>query len=310
MELRHIYTFQAIVREGSFLRAAEKLQYAQSTITIHMQQLEAELGVKLFARQGKKVQLTEAGRALQEQAEALVQRATALQQTMIDVVTGEAGHIRLGAIEPTASMRLPLLLVPFCQERPKLHLTLEVGGTRMISQRVAMQALDAGICSPPEARSGLAFEPLFDEPLALLIPEQHALANKAAIYPTDLREQRLLLTEQGCGYRAVIEAALMERGTNPFSGIEMGSIEVIKRAVQAGLGIAIIPEAVVNPPPAQTVLRAIQDVDLHLPIGLITLPSESSSGRALSTLLNLLRTQLKGCMEAVEEMHLQRHPGL
>src|SRR5579862_5042020 len=114
MELRHIYTFQAIVKEGSFLKAAEKLMYAQSTITLHIQQLEAELGVKLFARQGKKVQLTEAGRSLRDQADHLLDYVATLQQNMADLVSGEAGHVRLGAVEPTASLRLPPLLVEYC----------------------------------------------------------------------------------------------------------------------------------------------------------------------------------------------------
>src|SRR5260370_38108373 len=107
MELRHIYTFQAIVKEGSFLKAAETLMYAQSTITLHIQQLEAELGVKLFMRQGKKVQLTEAGRSLQEQADSLVARAMSLQQTMFNLVAGEAGRGPRGVVRRSARLALP-----------------------------------------------------------------------------------------------------------------------------------------------------------------------------------------------------------
>jgi len=135
MELRHLATFQMIVREGSFLRAAEKLQYAQSTITLHIQQLETELGVKLFARQGKKVQLTQAGCALHDQADSLLQRAAALQQAMMEITTGAVGRLRIGSIEPTASLRLPSLIAHFCHERPKVRLTVEVGGTSFVSQR-------------------------------------------------------------------------------------------------------------------------------------------------------------------------------
>ncbi|GHO42033.1 LysR family transcriptional regulator [Ktedonospora formicarum] len=97
MELRHLESFQAIVKEGSFVQAAEKLQYAQSTITVHMQQLEAELGVKLFVRRGKHVQLTEAGRALQEQSDTLMQRAISLQLALKDVV---AGRLDICVLEP------------------------------------------------------------------------------------------------------------------------------------------------------------------------------------------------------------------
>ncbi|GHO63683.1 LysR family transcriptional regulator [Ktedonobacter sp. SOSP1-52] len=293
MELRHLVSFQAIVKEGSFLQAAEKLRYAQSTITIHMQQLEAELGVSLFVRRGKHIQLTEAGRALQEQADTLTQRARALQQALKDVVAGEAGHLRIGAIEPTASLRLPPLLVQFCQTHPKLHLTLEVGSTHFISQQVATGALDVGICSPPTSQQGLVFDPLFVEPLTVLLPETHPLASRASLVPADLLDQRVLLKERGCEYRALIETALLARGTNPFSGIEIGSTEVLKRTVQEGLGIAIIPRAAAIPLLPHTVIRDLRDVALRLPVGLVSLPEVHSPGRALGAFLTLLRTQLQ-----------------
>jgi LysR family transcriptional regulator, regulator of the ytmI operon len=293
MELRHLESFQAIVKEGSFVQAAEKLQCAQSTITVHMQQLEAELGVKLFVRRGKHVQLTEAGRALQEQADSLMQRALALQQALKDVVAGEAGHLRIGAIEPTASLRLTPLLVQFFQTHPKLHLTLEVGGTQVVSQRVATGALDVGICTPPAPHLELIFEPLFVEPLVVLLPESHPKARRDHLAPPDLLEERVLLTERGCEYRAMIETALLSQGANPFSGIEMGSVEVLKRAVQGGLGIAIIPRAAACPPLPQTVVRDLHGVDLRLAVGLVSLPELRSPGRALGALLTLLRTRLQ-----------------
>lgn len=293
MELRHIYTFQAIVKEGSFLKAAEKLMYAQSTITLHIQQLEAELGVKLFIRQGKKVQLTEAGRSLQEQADSLVARAMSLQQTMFDLVAGEAGHIRIGVIEPTASLRLPPILAPFCQERPRIRLTIEVGNTRAISQQVASGSLDLGICSLPEAHLGLDFEPLFVEQMVLLLPEHHALAREPAIRVQDLAKQRLLLTEKDCSYREATENALLQRGTNPYSGLEIGSLETIKRAVQNNMGLTILPRAAATPPPPRTVLREIADAELSLPIGLVLLADEISPSRALEALLILLHKELR-----------------
>lgn len=293
MELRHIYTFQAIVKEGSFLKAAEKLMYAQSTITLHIQQLEAELGVKLFIRQGKKVQLTEAGRSLQEQADSLVARAMSLQQTMFDLVAGEAGHVRIGVIEPSASLRLPPLLAPFCQERPRIRLTIEVGNTRTISQRVASGALDIGICSPPAAHLGLDFEPLFVEQLALLLPEHHPLASTETIHVQDLAKQRLLLTEEDCSYREVVENALLKRSINPYSGLEIGSLETIKRAVQSGMGLTILPRAAATPPPAHTLLREIDGLELSLPIGLVLLADEISPSRALEALLILLHKELR-----------------
>jgi LysR family transcriptional regulator, regulator of the ytmI operon len=293
VELRHLYTFQMIVREGSFLQAAEKLRYAQSTITLHMQQLESELGVKLFARQGKKVQLTEAGRALRDQADLLLHRAEALQQSMRDIVAGEAGHLRLGSIEPTASHRLPSFLALFFQQHPKMRLTLEVGGTQSISQRVAAGHLDVGICSPPPAQLDLTFEPLFVEDMALLLPTRHPLAEKDTICLADLVDQRLLLTEPGCAYRAVIEQAMFEHGTNPYAGIEIGSLMVLQHAVQSNVGVAIVPTNAASPPPAGTVLREVSEIRLGLPVGFVQRADDGSAGQSSKTMLASLRAQLR-----------------
>ena len=293
MELRHLQTFQTIVKEGSFVQAADRLGYAQSTITLHIQQLESELGVKLFARQGKKVQLTEAGQALEEQADQLLQRANALQQSMLDIVAGDAVHCRIGAIEPTASLRLPALLVQFYQQRPKVHLTLEVAGTLTISQRIVGGSLDIGICSPPPTYLNLVFEPLFVENMALLLPEHHPLASLETIRARDLDGQRLLLTEPGCAYRNVVENRILQYGANPLRGIEIGSMGAIICMVQNGMGLAIVPETLATPVPTGTVLRHIHEVDLSLPVGLVYSPNITSPGRVLETLLASLRSHLR-----------------
>jgi len=171
MELRYLATFQTVERVGSFAKAADALSYAPSTITLHMQHLETELGFKLFVRQGKHIQLSTAGQALYEQVDVLLQQARTLEQTMKAIVAGETGSLRFGVIEPAASVCLMPLLAQFCREYPNMQVTLEVTSTRFICQRVAMGQLEIGLCSPPPAELGLTFEPLFFEPIALLIPK-------------------------------------------------------------------------------------------------------------------------------------------
>jgi DNA-binding transcriptional LysR family regulator len=291
MELRHLFTFQTIVKEGSFLKAAEKLQYAQSTITLHIQQLEAELGVQLFVRRGKRVQLTEAGRALEEQAEHLLARARALQQAMEDVVAGQAGQLRVGAIEPMASLRLAPLVARYCLAHPQVNMILEVGSKQSLSQRVADGALDVAVCPPP-AQPGLDFEFLFQEEMALLLPENHPLTMRQALEREELNDERLLLTGDGCVYREFLDAELLRRGISVSANVSVGSLHALVRLVQEGLGIAIVPVSLASPLPMKTALRTLQGVPLSLPIGLVR-PADSSPGRALRSLLHQLRTELR-----------------
>ena len=292
MEFRHLQTFRIILEEGSFLQAAERLQYAQSTITLHIQQLEAELGVKLFLRRGKKVQLTTAGRALSSHANFLLHRAAMLQQEMAELVAGEAGHLRIGSIEPVASLRLPLLLVSFCRQYPNIRLTLETGVTQVISRRVANGDLDLAICSPPETKLGLSFETLFYDSMALLIPIEHHLSKKETIEVNDLAQERLLLTEANCPYRKIFETEILSRGINPYSGIEIMSLKALQSMVESGLGIGVMPIEIITPPPENTVMKTINNLNLKLPVGIAALPEKSIPGLTLDLLTQTIRSKI------------------
>lgn len=292
MEFRHLETFRAIIEEGSFLQAAEKLQYAQSTITLHIQQLETELDVKLFSRRGKKVELTTAGRALSTHAGFLLHRAALLQKDMAELVAGKSGHMRIGSIEPVASLRLPSLLVSFCRQYPNIRLTLETGVTNVISQRVARGELDLAVCSPPDAKLGLSFETLFYDPMALLIPIQHRLSQQETIEVYDLAKERLLLTEANCPYRRVFETEVLSRGVNPYSGIEIMSLKILRSMVESGLGIGVMPTAVVTPPPHNTVIRTINNLNLELPVGIAAMPEKSIPGLTLDSLTQTIRNEI------------------
>ena len=293
MEFRHLQTFQTIIETGSFSCAAEKLQYAQSTITLHIQQLEAELGVKIFARRGKKVQLTRAGEALSTHASFLLHRAEILQREMTELVLGETGHLRMGAIEPVASLKLPLLLASFCRQYPNIRLTLETGITKVISERVADGKLDLAICSPPDVNLGLSFKRLFNDSMALLIPSKHYLSDKAIVEVIDLEKERLLVTETNCPYRHVFETEVFARGVNPDLGIEIMSLKVLQSMVESGLGIGVMPIGVITPPPENTVIRNIHQVDLELPVGIATSSDDRIPGLAFDVLVRALIDGLK-----------------
>ena len=189
-----------------------------------------------------------------------------------------------------ASLRLPRLLVPFCAERPRVRLALEVGGTRAICQAVVAGDLDLGVASPPPASLGLVFEPLFVERMALLAREEHPLARADTISVRDLRGHRLL-TEQICAYRQLVEQSLVAQGANPSSRIEIGSMAALTCAVQQGLGIGIVPAITASPSPPGTVLREFEHLPMGLPVGLVRRADDGLSP-ATEALLAQQREQL------------------
>ena len=284
MDLRHLQTFKAIAEEGSFVQAADRLQYAQSTITLQIQQLEEELGVMLFDRQRRKIQLTRAGHALLEHAVQVLNQMEQMQQDLQDLAQGESGHLRVGLIEPIASKYLAQVLHAFCERYPRIRLSIEVVGTIATHDKVAAGELDLGVSTPPPSNAGLSFEPLATESMVLLIPQQHPLEQQENIYLRDLQHQRILLTNPPCAYRTAIEQAFMAQGLGISSSIEIGSLPAIKQAVQGGLGIALLPHISTRPTPPDTVVKTLADWSLHLPIGLIKRAIPLAQGKALDAL--------------------------
>jgi len=292
MELRHLETFGAVLEAGTFLAASRTLGCSQSTVTLHIQELERELGLPLFEREGRRVRLTAAGESLRGVSQRVRDSVVALRRAADELRDGGAGEVALGAVEPAASLQITPVLADFARQRPRLRLRIEVSGTRTLCQQVADGQLAFAVCSPPPASLGLAFHPCFRQRMALLLPRQHPLARQRRLRARDLASARVLLTEPGCAYREAIEAALRIRGVAVECPLEIGSIGAVRAAVHDGLGIALVP---VGPRRLRTetglCLRELTDVDVALVMGLAR-RDQPFATRAESTLFDALATAL------------------
>jgi DNA-binding transcriptional LysR family regulator len=289
MDLRHLQTFKMIAETGSFVQAAERLQYAQSTLTLQIQQLEAELGVELFDRQRRKIQLTVAGHTLLTHAQHVLNQVEQMQQDLTDLVAGESGTLRVGIIEPIARLYLMPVMRTFRERYPRIRLTIEILSTNRTHEQLIANQIDLGISTPPPTNRGLIFEPILTETPVLLLPKNHALLQQDAILLSDLCTECLLLTDPPCAYRTAIEQAFMARGLPLAIGIEIGSLEIIKQAVQQGMGVAIMPKCATYQLPDDVIIRPIQDWELHMPLGLITREVPHPQSKALQAFSALLK---------------------
>ncbi|MFC5703909.1 LysR family transcriptional regulator [Cohnella faecalis] len=299
MDIRTIKTFQTIVKHGSFQRAADELQYSQSTITMHIQKLETDVGLKLLER-GKKLRLTEAGRLLNQKADVLLKDYDHLNSSMAELVQGEAGVVRLGVMEPTASYRLPAIIGPFLQQYPKVQISIQIGNTTVLHQMLEEDQVDWVICTTPDTGIGHLFEPLFVEKLGLLMPDSHPLAVKEAIYLRDLQNENLLVTTNVCPFRRKLESSLLEKGGSPYNGMEIGNMAALKFYVQASFGLAVVPYITAVPAPAGTVLREIEDLDSGLVTGLLRKESGAVLSSASIKLIECLREGLTKPLQPID----------
>ncbi len=253
MELKQLHTIKNILSEGSYLKAAEKMGYAPSTVTLHIQQLEEELGIKLFEKTGRRMVLSKEGDFFWMNAKSLLEHAVSFKKVMDNFVTGQLGHIRLGTISTIGRSLLISKVIAFCKEHPDIKLTFELNSSEVITQKIIHNQLDIGIGFAPPTNFNLLFEPICLEPMDLLLPIGHPLANKEVITLKDLSDVNLLLTESYCSYRNEIDKHFSASGIPLKSMIQINDGRTIIQFVQAGIGCSILPVAAIEPVPDMTI---------------------------------------------------------
>lgn len=294
MNLQSLRVFMTAAYAKSLSAAADELLYAPSTVTMHIRQLEAEWGVQLFEKDGRSVKLTSDGVALIAKVKTILEQVDWLQHHVKELDQGNAGHLNFASIEPVGSWRIAPLLAEFARERPLLQINMEMGNKYSICERVLEGYLEFGIMQDPGPKERVFFEPLYMESMRLLLRDDHPLAKENAISVEQLQNERLIFTETIISYRTVIQRGLTYyRGNNPYAGIEINNIPAAVAFVTQGIGIAILPEICVTPPPANTVVRPIIESDFEMTIGLIFKTIDTPRSKVIEDFLDTIRLNLR-----------------
>lgn len=245
MEVRQLQTFCVLAEELNFTRTAERVYTVQSNVTSQIKSLEAELGSPLFDRLAKRVVLTEAGHRFRPYAEkALV----AMDDGYRAVKFGSepAGPLHIGAPESVLTYRLPEVLKLFRKRYPRVELIFRPDSDNKLADELESGKLDLAISmSDLVAGDQLSSIKMRSEDIYLFATPDHPLANAKKVYPKDLSDQTLLLTEAGCGYRKKLDMQLASAKVKPQHVTEFSSVEAIKQCVLAGMGIGLLPEIVI-----------------------------------------------------------------
>ncbi|MHA5801510.1 LysR family transcriptional regulator NmoR [Pseudomonas aeruginosa] len=242
MDLSSLEIFRAVAREASVTRAAQQLQRAQSNVTTRIRQLEEDLGVELFLRDGKRMSLTERGSEFLAYAEQLLALADEARQSMHPAEPG--GRLRLGSMESTAASRLPTLLASYHKACPRVALEVSTGTSRALFDGVRARRLDCALVAAGPGwageldGSGLRGEPLFREDLLMILPAEHPPVHDVA----EVRLRTLAGFARGCTYRQLAEDSL---GT-PLTVQEVGSYHAILACVAAGACVGVLPRSVLQ----------------------------------------------------------------
>jgi DNA-binding transcriptional LysR family regulator len=242
MDVPRLRYFLSAARHQSFSRAAAEHHVTQSAMSQQMRALERELRVSLFARRGRRLELTPAGRLLQgEAAEVLarLERASGELARFQDVPTGT---LRIGTMDIASIYYLPETFRRFRDRFPGIEVFVEVNATRPLAEGVLTGRLDLAVASLPYDHPQLQSVPLFRDVLIPVARAGHPLAGKRSVRPEDLAREPLICYHRDSITRGLIDRIYEGWGVTPTVAMEIDSPAAIARLVGAGLGVSIVPE--------------------------------------------------------------------
>jgi DNA-binding transcriptional LysR family regulator len=257
MEIRQLRTFRSVAALLSFHRAAEQLHYAQSSISAQIQSLEAELGVQLFDRLGRRILLTEAGERLLQYAVKILDLA---EETRAEV-TGTRqpqGSLTIRIPETFGVCRLPPVVKLFKSRFPKVRLSFTTCAHEGLAKDLRKGVTDlAFLLTESIQDADLELETLGFESIRIVARPDHSLATKPVVRTQDLEGETILLSKVDCSYRRTFQQILNKKGVQPGASLEFSSVAVIKQCVVEGVGITILPEVSMADDIAQGRLAAL-----------------------------------------------------
>ncbi|RYM06213.1 LysR family transcriptional regulator [Sporolactobacillus sp. THM7-7] len=252
MELRQIEYFIEVARREHMTRASESLHVAQSAISRQITLLENELGVALFTRKGRNIQLTPMGKIFLEHAERGLLEFEKAQQKIKEHLNPEVGLIRLGISTSLSVHTLPIMLQHFHENHPNIDFQLHQGSVPYLIRLIDQGAIDLAFASPvPSRGDSVKSSILYTERMVLLLSARHPLAGHKSVTLSQLKNERFITFRSKLSLQELFRDACRQAGFNPDIVFEGEDMDTIKGLVAAGFGIALMPENAVayNLPP-------------------------------------------------------------
>ncbi|MER8184083.1 LysR family transcriptional regulator [Kitasatospora sp. NPDC094015] len=240
--------FAAVARLEHVTQAAQLLDMPQPTLSRAVARLEAELGVDLLARQGRTVRLTRAGRLLLGSVERALAELEQGAEAARAEADPEAGRVAFGFLHTMGTDAVPALLRGFRADHPRVRFQLVQDYVAAMLDRLRAGELDLCLVSPLPDAPDLVARPLDEQQLHLAVPADHRLAGRRRIRLAEVAQEPFVAVEEGYGLRLITDGFCAEAGFTPRIAFEGEEAETLRGLVAAGLGVALLPPALVPRP--------------------------------------------------------------
>jgi LysR family hydrogen peroxide-inducible transcriptional activator len=243
VELHQLRYVVAVAKAGNFTRAAEELFLAQPSLSVQVRKLEHELGVRLFERLGRSVQLTHAGEIFLEHAQRALFEVAEARDRMADVRDLRRGRLALGALPSVGAHLLPDVLAAFKRAHPGVQTSLvELDVSADVERLVHAGQLDLAVIRLPRTREDLADRLLARERLVAVVPPDSEFAGRSELALLDLADQDFVGMRPGHGLRELMNRVCVQAGFLPRVTVETGQLSIVCGMVRAGVGVSVLPK--------------------------------------------------------------------
>lgn len=241
MEIRNIISFLKVNELSSFSKAAEELGYTQSNISSHINQLEKELQHPLFERFGKNIYLTEYGRTFLPHAYDIIESIEQAKLSICDDLS-TTKELRIGILESLCITYMPDLVVSFHKLFPNINVIIKIGTFYELSQMLNNNQIDLLWTFDNQISSDMWTKALeHEEEICIIAAPTHSSITKQKLDISSLENANFIFTEQNCSYRNAFEKILKANNISYNIFMEIGNTEIIKKFVNAGLCLSILP---------------------------------------------------------------------
>jgi DNA-binding transcriptional LysR family regulator len=257
MNLNQLKIFYAAVKAGNLSAAAEQLFITQPAVTKSIQRLQEHYELKFIDYVGKKLVLTDAGEVLFRIAEKIFDMETYAEESIHEFQQLKRGRIRILSSESFGDYYLPEVIIPFCKAYPLVQVSMNILPTELVVENTASLKCDIGFISYPVDHEKLVVREILEDELVIITPRRHSLAGRHTLRPHDLEGQPLIMHEEESAPRRAIEDFLQRHRVQVGIPMELSSNRAIKRAVEHGIGIALISRKVAEEEIAERRLVAL-----------------------------------------------------
>ncbi len=289
MQIESLKAFCDVVETGSFSTAARLNHVTQSAVSQQIRVLETRFGQKLLSRSARSAVPTPAGSRLYRSAKEIVQAFAGLEAGMREESSQVAGDVVVATIYSVGLHELSPYLKAILRRHPKVNVRLSYRRSDLVVEDVLADQADMGIVAYPTPRPGIRILPFRSDELALVCAPEHPLLSRPKVRLADLQGLRFIAFEHEIPTGKAVEKLLKGAGVHVQVAMEMDNVETIKRAVELGLGVSILPKASVTAEELEgsLVTRPLADGTFSRPIGLV-LRKGRYLGRGASAVLDLL----------------------